>query len=96
MEPNNDIYAAQLRAGAVQLDPEVLAFYLRVPRSQVVLLQAYFELYDGVGTVRTINDPDPVLVVMTTTGMMETRIEALIAIRQDVDWEIARLQPQRQ
>lgn len=81
--------AEQLRRGAVALDAETWAFYLRVPRSHVVLLQAYFELYDGVGTVRTIAGPEPILCIMTTSGQKEDCITILEAIREDVDWELA-------
>lgn len=79
----------QLRAAAVTLDPQVCAFYLRIPRSQVVLLQAYFELYDGVGTVRTITGTEPVVCIMTTEGHKEDCIGILAAIREEVQWEPA-------
>lgn len=78
-----------LRASAATLDPQVCAFYLRIPRSQVVLLQAYFELYDGVGTVRTITGTEPVVCIMTTHGQIEDCLAVLEAIRDDVQWEVA-------
>jgi len=77
-----------LRSAAVSLDPQTWAFYLRVPRSHVVLLQTYFELYDGVGTVRTITGPEPTLCILTTTGQLDDCIGVLQAIRQDVEWEL--------
>lgn len=79
----------QLRGAAVALDSETWAFYLRVPRSHVVLLQAYFELYDGVGTVRTISGPEPILCIMTTSGQKEDCINVLDAIHEEVAWELA-------
>ena len=78
----------KMRTSAVRLDPVTLAFYLRVPRNQVVLIQAYFELYDGVGTVRTFAGNEPVLCVMTTDGMLDYCIGALMALREEVNWEI--------
>lgn len=80
----------QLRASAVSLDPQTWVFYLRVPRSQVVLLQTYFELYDGVGTVRTLSGSDPIICVMTADGLKEDCIGVLEAVREDVHWEIAK------
>jgi hypothetical protein len=85
------LQAERLRSAATQLDQNIWAFYLRVPRSQVVLLQAYFELYDGVGTVRTLTDPEPTLCVMTSRDLLEDCIGALVAIRKDVDWEVSAL-----
>jgi hypothetical protein len=77
-----------MRGSVVRLDPGTLAFYLRVPRNQVVLIQAYFELYDGVGTVRTFAGNEPVLCVMTTDGMLDDCIGTLMALREEVNWEI--------
>jgi hypothetical protein len=87
----DDRLSETLRSAATQLDPSLWAFYLRVPRSQVVLLQTYFELYDGIGTVRTITGTEPILCVMTSSDLIEDCIGALVAIRHDVEWEITTL-----
>ena len=79
----------QLLTAAVPLDSLTWAFYLRVPRSHVVLLQAYFELYDGLGTVRTVTGPEPILCVMTSSTLKDDCAAMLEAIRQDVQWEVA-------
>jgi hypothetical protein len=83
----------QLRAAVVTLDPQVCAFYLRVPRSHVVLLQAYFELYDGIGTVRTIAGSEPIVCIMTTEGQKDDCIGVLTAIREEIEWELAPTTP---
>jgi hypothetical protein len=83
-----DVRTEQLRRAAVALDAEAWAFYLRVPRSHVVLLQAYFELYDGVGTVRTITGPEPIVCVLTTSGHKDDCINVLEALREEVEWEL--------
>jgi hypothetical protein len=83
-----DTLSESLSAAAVQVDPLTLAFYLRVPRAQVVLLQAYFELYDGVGSVRTLTGDEPVVCVMTGNSLKEDCIGVLKAIREDVEWEV--------
>jgi hypothetical protein len=80
----------ELQNAAIALDPVTVAFYLRVPRSHVVLLQTYFELYDGVGTVRTLRGSEQVVSVLTTTTQKQDCIHVLEALRGDVHWEIAK------
>lgn len=70
----------------VQLDPETVAYYLEVPRNQIVLLQTYFELYDGVGTVRTLEGDRAVVCVLTTPSMAKDCREVLEGIREQVAW----------
>ena len=77
----------------VELDPGLLAFYLEVPRHQIVLLQAYFELYDGVGTVRTLEGPESIVSVLTTPGHMQDCIGVLKAIQEYVQWKVCREAP---
>jgi len=78
-----------LRKAVTLVDPETVAFYLQVPRSQVILIQAYFELYDGVGTVRTTQGEEPVVCVLTPKAQQEDCMSVLEAIRSQVHWEIA-------
>ena len=78
----------ELSDGAVNLDPTTIAFYLRVPRSQVVLLQAYFELYDGVGAVTTIGGKEPTVCVLTPTCQKDDCIKVLEALRDEIHWEV--------
>jgi hypothetical protein len=78
-----------LRKAAALVDPETVAFYLHVPRSHVILLQAYFELYDGVGTVRTTQGEERVVCVLTPKAQQEDCMGVLEAIREEVHWEIS-------
>jgi len=78
---------------AVELDPALVAWYLEVPRPQIVLLQAYFELYDGVGTVRTLEGQDEVVTVLTTPSQKGDCIGVLNAIREQVSWRICATLP---
>jgi hypothetical protein len=39
-----------------EIDSESRVLYLEVPNEQVVLLQAHFELYEGLGVVRTVRE----------------------------------------
>jgi DNA-binding response OmpR family regulator len=77
-----------LKNSSVLLDPVTIAFYLRAPRSHIILLQAYFELYDGLGTVRTLEGDDQVICVLTSKAQEEDCIQMLEAIRDDVHWDI--------
>lgn len=79
---------------AVDLDPGLLAFYLEVPRHQIVLLQAYFELYDGVGTVRTLEGERSVVSVLTTPAQKPDCLNVLNAIREHVEWQPCREIPE--
>lgn len=75
-----------LEQAAVHIDADTVAFYLEVPRSHVVLLQVYFELYDGVGTVRTLDKESAVICVLTTPSLLNDCIGVLNAIREHVSW----------
>lgn len=82
-----------LENAAIQVDPHLVVFYLEVPRHQIVLLQAYFELYDGVGTVRTLEGPESIVSVLTTPGHMQDCIGVLKAIQEYVQWKVCREAP---
>ena len=75
-----------LEQTAVHLDGDTVAFYLEVPRSHVVLLQVYFELYDGVGTVRTLDGEGAIVCVLTTPSLLQDCIGVLHAIQEHVAW----------
>jgi hypothetical protein len=77
-----------LADAGVQLDPNTVAYYLEIPRNQVVLLQTYFELYDGVGTVRTLEGDRAVVCVLTTPSMAKDCREVLEGIREQVTWAV--------
>jgi hypothetical protein len=71
---------------AVSIDAQTVAFYLEVPRSHVVLLQVFFELYDGVGTVRTLDKDAAVVCVLTTPSHLQVCVGVLEAIKEQVAW----------
>ena len=80
----------ELTAAAHQIEPRSIAWYLEVPRSQVVLLQAYFELYDGVATVRTLRGENPIVCVLTTPEQKNDCMGVLEAISKEVQWRVWR------
>jgi hypothetical protein len=76
-----------LEKAAVHIDDDTVAFYLEVPRSHVVLQQVFFELYDGVGTVRTLDgSSEAVVCVLTTPSQLSDCIGVLRAIKEQVAW----------
>jgi hypothetical protein len=76
----------QLEPIAVAIDDDTVALYLEVPRSHVVLLTVFFELYDGVGTVRTLDKEGAVVCVLTTPSQVQDAVGVLKAIREHVAW----------
>ncbi len=87
-----------------QLDPYTVVLYLEVPRSHVLLLQVFFELYDGVGTVRTVqitpeqsNTGHPsakqsgkggVVCIITSPANVQVCANLLNSIREHVPWRL--------
>ncbi|MEY4701956.1 MAG: hypothetical protein RL326_2143 [Pseudomonadota bacterium] len=78
----------EARDAAILVDQHSVALYLEVPRSQVVLLQAYFDLYDGVATVRTLQSDRSVVCVLTTPSQLDTCLGVLHTVRAQVTWQV--------
>ena len=68
-----------------KLDEHTVALYLEVPGSMIVELQAYFELYEGIGIVRTLSVKKSLVCVLTTVDMQEDCIELLNALRNNAE-----------
>ena len=60
--------------------------YLEVPAAQVVLFQAYFELYEGLGVVRTLDCRRSLVCLMTTESVLADCLAALEELRSRIDW----------
>lgn len=78
-----------MNTGIIEVDTETCAIPLVVPGSQVVLLQAFFELYEGPGTVRTINIRNSLICIITTPSMVSDCIEVLEALHRQIHWRYA-------
>ena len=76
-------------ASVLEIDEQTVALPLVVPGSQVVLLQAFFELYEGPGTVRTVDIRASLICIITTPSMVSDCIDVLEAIRSQVQWRYA-------
>lgn len=68
------------------IDPETVAFYLEVPPENVVRLQAYFEIYEGPGIVRTFNVERSLVMVIAARDMSDDCKVILEQLREDLLW----------
>jgi hypothetical protein len=94
----------ELLRASKQLDPYTVVLYLEVPRSHVLLLQVFFELYDGVGTVRTVQITGQksgaeqlsgkqsiqggVVCIITSPANLHVCTSLLKSIREHVPWRL--------
>ncbi len=62
------------------LDEITRAIYLEVPSAQVVLFQAFFELFEGVGIVRTLSIRKSLICILTTKDQLEECFRILQAL----------------
>ena len=77
-----------MKIEVVRLDDLTVAYYLSVPGSKVVLLQAFFELYEGIATVRTIDAKNSLVCLIVPEDQREACEDALEAIRPFVPWKM--------
>jgi hypothetical protein len=70
-----------------KLDDCTYVIYLEVDGSKVVNLQAYLELYEGIGIVRTLDIRRSLVCVLTTPSMLEHCVAVLEHIRDQVPWQ---------
>lgn len=68
------------------LDPISRVIYLEVPASKIVMFQAYFELSEGLGTVRTLDVKKSLLCVLTTSTMLPDCLSMLQSIKEKTHW----------
>ena len=69
-----------------QIDPGTCVIYLLVNGEDVVKLQAFFELYEGVAIVRTLSIRESLVAVITTPSMLNDCIKILEEIKQETPW----------
>ena len=76
-------------AGVEHIDAQSVILYLDCPGTQVVMLQALFDIYEGVGVVRTLDIRNSLVCVLTTPSMLNDCIAVLESIRDKVQWSYA-------
>jgi hypothetical protein len=73
----------------VTLDEGTVALYLKVAGSRIVLFQAIFETYEGLGTVRTIDVRKALVSVITTPSQVPDCQSLLTSIKPYFDLRCA-------
>ena len=68
------------------LDDHTIALFIEVPVSKVVLFQAYFDIYEGVATVRTLNPAESLICILTTPDMLNWCQRVLVALQPTLEW----------
>jgi|GEM_PF-1148025 len=67
-----------------KIDNQTYSVFLSIPGDQVVLLQAYFELYEGLGTVRTLDINSSKVCVLTTKSQLITCLKAIDSLKESL------------
>lgn len=70
----------------IAIDSETYAIFLEVPHAQVVALQARFEIYEGLATVRTVDKGFSLVSVVTTASLLPECVAALQAAKSEIQW----------
>lgn len=75
------------------LDAWALALSLEVPQDKIVILQAFLESYEGLGTVRTVEEPgtgdNRIVNLLATRDTLEECMEVLESLKPLVPWRLA-------
>jgi hypothetical protein len=74
-----------------KLDSDTYAIYLEVSGSTIVFLQGCFELYEGVGIVRTLSVKKSLICILTVPDMYNDCIALLYSIKDLVPWRVAEM-----
>lgn len=69
-----------------ELDPHGCAIFVRVPAEKVVLFQAFFELYEGIAAVRTVDKEASVVCLLTTPDFAPVCQEILSCTQTMLGW----------
>lgn len=94
---------AELLNAFIDIDKHTSVVYLEVPKNAVVLLQVFFELYDGVAAVRTVQaSPETrtesgkqkgaatggIVCILTTPGQKNACVGLLHSLSARAPWRI--------
>lgn len=69
-----------------EIDENTYALYLEVPGSRVVQLQSFFECYEGVGIVRTLDIRKSLVCILTTEPMLPDCLKILEDLQDRIPW----------
>ncbi len=68
------------------LDEHTVIILIAVPSEKVVIFQAFFELYESLGIVRTLDLSRSLLSILTPSSMLEETCAMLDGIRETTLW----------
>lgn len=71
---------------AYPLDDCLYALYLEVPGAKVVMLQGFFESYEGLATVRTLDLKQSLVCLLATYDMLADCFRVLQDIKSEISW----------
>lgn len=69
-----------------EIDEKTSVVFLEAPKNQINLLQVAFELYDGLGTIRTVKGNPGLLCLITTNEQIKDCEQVLEGLRPLVRW----------
>ncbi|NMC63527.1 MAG: DUF4911 domain-containing protein [SAR324 cluster bacterium] len=75
-----------MKEGCEKLDEYAVVLHIEVPGSKVVLFQAFFELHEAIGIVRTIDIRRSRVCVVTTEDMLPDCLKLLEALKDQIPW----------
>jgi hypothetical protein len=99
-ENTDSARVGDLQRAFIDIDQYTSVVYLEVPKNSVVLLQVFFELYDGVAAVRTVQTPKTdsikqkgaatggVVCILTTPGQKVACAGLLNSLSTRAPWRI--------
>lgn len=80
---------------ALYCDDKSATIFLEVDRKDIVFFQGLFESYEGVGTVRTMDQHQGLLTILSTPDMVKTALEVLNSLPSSVSWRfVTHLHPE--
>ncbi|NDC37925.1 MAG: DUF4911 domain-containing protein [Proteobacteria bacterium] len=68
------------------LDDMTRVIYLEVPSAQIVQFQAFFEIFEGVGIVRTLSVRKSLVCILTTADCLAECFRILAALAATIPW----------
>jgi hypothetical protein len=69
------------------LDKDTVAIYISCPSMHIVQLQSYFEIFESVGIVRTLDSKSSMVCILTTPSMEKDCHEILQGLSDKISWQ---------
>ena len=74
------------KEGVETLDESTCAVYIHCPAAYIVDLQSYFEIYESLGVVRTLDSKNSLVGIVTTPSMLEEVEKVLDGLKDIIPW----------